>query len=74
MNSKMTKSDGQHEQQEHQVDGQHQQQEDQGDGERDKAGETTYLEFFLSKLEALRTKRKLETKKKQKQTTLNPKK
>jgi hypothetical protein len=49
MNSKMTKSDGQHEQQEHQVDGQHQQQEDQGDGEQDKAGETTYLEFFFVK-------------------------
>jgi hypothetical protein len=60
----MTKINGLNERQEHQGDGQHKQQEDQGDGEQDKAGETTYLEFFLSKLEALHIKRKLETKKK----------
>jgi hypothetical protein len=48
-NSKMTKSDGQHEQQEHQGDGQQKQQEDQGDDEQDKAGETTYPEIFFVK-------------------------
>jgi hypothetical protein len=47
MNSKMTKSYGQHKRQEHQGDGQHKQQEDQGDGEQDKAGEKRTLNFFV---------------------------
>jgi hypothetical protein len=69
----MTKSDGQHKQQEHQGDGQHKQQEDQGNGEQDKADEKRTLNFFCQSLRRYTPKRSLKQKKQNKQLELETK-